>query len=1351
MQKQLVLSVLFLLFWFLAKTQPAQFFFGGAGNDHITQIRPLSDGNFMAVGSKEVGNIQRIWLLKIDQNGAMIWEKTFPQSSSTLDTYGYNLMVLSDGSIIVVGEERLNQILQASVGIVIKTDAEGNQIWLKKYNEMGAVFDVISIGNDLLLAGTQAAPVSSFSGFILSINEVGTILWTKPITVSDDCNVRKILPTNDGNYVLVGRANAIGAGFSGIFLRKITPLGITIWQKTKQTGWTEDDINPVSLYYNQPIGVELSPDGSIWISDQNYSGLNNDITLIHYDPLGNLIEQRNYGDPDKREVCYGLTLLPDGALLIVGESLDNSSTGLQIQGFAIKADSSSNEVWRRYYSSPDESQRFLSVISQSDYLLMVGMSNHASSNGQFDGWVLRTELDGNELPWAIEGQVLIDVNNNCQADTIDIVAKDWFLNVENTTTSSIITDNSGKFRIRTESGPTTLTALAPHPTDIWQFCANNITVNTGSNNPLAQITFLAQSADGGCPHTEVSITQPDLVRCSTSTYIVTVQNRGAGASGDLLLNIVTDPALTIESASEPYAQNGNSIEFEIPPMDMFEQKNITVKARLTCNVQIGATHAIDARLTPVECAIAWTGPRFALEGNCSGNEVVFSLKNEGSGGVNASSRYRVISDDLLYSDWTDVLLSEGSTPSVLSFPADGRTWRVELEQALGYPQASHPAVSIEGCGVGDNGLYAIAHRHAWRYDDGNPDVAAVLAPNTTGVPDRVVESSYGFGQYNFVSDTGWLEYTARVRNHLNEVLNKVEYRLAFSPTLDIRTFQVLSSNEPVDIELGNDYGIKATMDNIQIDTGAYAMLRFRILPFGDTPPDSSSLSLFTVDAKAYLNNQGPFSLKPGYFNLSKTYSVFEDAYSNYPREVLDFGGRSADLWRDAKQGPDSSVFIVGGSISYSARTNHDGLIIKANKYGQARWLNAVDPGDQGYNVFWGVEPLQDGGCIAVGNYSPPNATSIYLDAFSMQIVRFDSSGNIVWQKIMRPTGPQFGVWASGILTTIDGNFFIYGYSERVNNSVKQLYLKINQDGDIIWMHYQPNVQSAFMSYSAVLTDDGGFVIMGAIQGTPSIYLEKIDPNGNKLWTQLYNHTNTIELGGLAIMPDGGFLLSGTSYTLNAAGEARYLPIFIRFSSAGNFEWEKTQSIDNYRGAYSYDLIQAPDGGFFSVGEILLESQIIDYDILLIKLDESADLQWWRKFGTTNYERAYKVLSTSINQLLLCGHNAEFPPLYNRQALVVRTDANGNLFVNTNPEPVRSNRSVVVSPNPTYDRIHVSLQQVTASQPIQWQITDPRGIVHRTGSTVSDEFDINLGSVSGGMYFLTFPHQNIPAKRVVVVR
>lgn len=108
------------------------------GGDHGFTVRQTSDGGFIVVGitSSGAGN-DKVWLIKTDENGDIIWDNTFGNS---VQDRAYSVLETSDGGYILAGDTLR---LSSSDAMVIKTDSNGNEEWTKNFG---------GLGNDILVS-----------------------------------------------------------------------------------------------------------------------------------------------------------------------------------------------------------------------------------------------------------------------------------------------------------------------------------------------------------------------------------------------------------------------------------------------------------------------------------------------------------------------------------------------------------------------------------------------------------------------------------------------------------------------------------------------------------------------------------------------------------------------------------------------------------------------------------------------------------------------------------------------------------------------------------------------------------------------------------------------------------------------------------------------------------------------------------------------------------------------------------------------------------------------------------------------------------------------------------------------
>ena len=207
-----ILTLLFLLQTLFAFSQPGDFFYGDSGKDLIQQVVPAPDGNFFLLGSKQ-DSVNQIWLMKVTPEADVLWEKTY---ESPVNEYGHRLIVMADGSMMILGQQYFDGTTDIGVALAIKTDANGAQIW-KHFYTNSALYDAIPSGDNFLLVGWRGSSGSS-RGLVISINSEGIMQWNQSFIIATNAAVKRIFPTADGNFLMVGRANVLAAGYEGVFL-----------------------------------------------------------------------------------------------------------------------------------------------------------------------------------------------------------------------------------------------------------------------------------------------------------------------------------------------------------------------------------------------------------------------------------------------------------------------------------------------------------------------------------------------------------------------------------------------------------------------------------------------------------------------------------------------------------------------------------------------------------------------------------------------------------------------------------------------------------------------------------------------------------------------------------------------------------------------------------------------------------------------------------------------------------------------------------------------------------------------------------------------------------------------------
>ena len=146
---------------------------------------------------------------------------------------------------------------------------------------------------------------------------------------------------------------------------------------------------------------------------------------------------------------------------------------------------------------------------------------------------------------------------------------------------------------------------------------------------------------------------------------------------------------------------------------------------------------------------------------------------------------------------------------------------------------------------------------------------------------------------------------------------------------------------------------------------------------------------------------------------------------------------------------------------------------------------------------------------------------------------------------------------------------------------------------------------------------GGYIIAG--QATLSGHtnydglVEKFDANGNVLWNRTVGGAQDDYFYTVAATADGGCIAGGA---MNTNGFNTYVgdAWLVKIDGTGNIQWQKKYSDGSNPGRIT-KVIQTSDGGYAFVGDNPFTPGLADW--MIIKTDASGNIQWQKKFGTSN--------------------------------------------------------------------------------------------------------------------------------------
>ncbi|QMU28781.1 T9SS type A sorting domain-containing protein [Adhaeribacter radiodurans] len=491
--------------------------FGGNDRDELTALIPTADGGYLLGGrsrsgksgekSEESRGQNDYWIIKIDGNGQKIWDKTLGGNE-----YDYlsTLVALPDNSFLLGGSSSSGKNgdksepnrgtpnqngYPATDFWLVKIDAQGAKLWDKTFggsSSDGLTAIIATPDGGFLLGGSSASDENGDKSqdrrgvedyWVVRVSENGTKLWDKTfggITETyqlDNCEgsclreighsvLTTLLLTPDGGYLLGGYSNAdkgadktdsnLGYSIDNADLRdywevKIDSKGTKLWDKTYGGIAVEKSDNSTGYFItgNSVLrSMVAAPDGNYLLAGTSDSDKGRDKSegskcgeiieypaedggyytffpsaedywLVKIDGNGTKKWDKTYGSEDYDELATiiatpeGYVLAGSSAAYGIGGDKSEASRDTTFQYASgkrdywvikLKEELPSMVQWEKRYGGSGK-DNLTAIIKTSDGGYLSGgystseMSGDKSqaSQGKNDYWIVKSDKDGKKL------------------------------------------------------------------------------------------------------------------------------------------------------------------------------------------------------------------------------------------------------------------------------------------------------------------------------------------------------------------------------------------------------------------------------------------------------------------------------------------------------------------------------------------------------------------------------------------------------------------------------------------------------------------------------------------------------------------------------------------------------------------------------------------------------------------------------------------------------------------------------------------------------------------------------------------------------------------------------------------
>jgi hypothetical protein len=216
--------------------------YGGSSEDRATAVRQTGDGGYAIAGYTQCygAGYYDFYLIKTSSTGDTLWTRTYGGSGGE---FAYAMETTDDGGFALAG---LTNSFGAGFNdmYLVRTNGSGDTLWTRTYGGTGyEIANSVHQTDDggFILAGeTKISAAARSNFFLVKTDAQGNQLWTRTFGEGSDDRAWSVHPCRDGGYVVAGMTQSYGANWGDFFLGKVNQQGDSLWVCTYGgTNWDE--------------------------------------------------------------------------------------------------------------------------------------------------------------------------------------------------------------------------------------------------------------------------------------------------------------------------------------------------------------------------------------------------------------------------------------------------------------------------------------------------------------------------------------------------------------------------------------------------------------------------------------------------------------------------------------------------------------------------------------------------------------------------------------------------------------------------------------------------------------------------------------------------------------------------------------------------------------------------------------------------------------------------------------------------------------------------------------------------------------------------------------------------------
>jgi outer membrane protein assembly factor BamB len=305
---------------------------------------------------------------------------------------------------------------------------------------------------------------------------------------------------------------------------------------------------------------------------------------------------------------------------------------------------------------------------------------------------------------------------------------------------------------------------------------------------------------------------------------------------------------------------------------------------------------------------------------------------------------------------------------------------------------------------------------------------------------------------------------------------------------------------------------------------------------------------------------------------------------------------------------------------------------------ETTWLRTINHGTY-YEAAHAALATPDDGVLLAG-----------MSSADFWTLRLDGGGEVLWQSYLR--GAFVNV-ARSLVPVIPGDHVILaGYTSSYGMGGYDLWLVELDAGGVAVRQGTVGGSGDDFALSACNTSDGmmavtGSTTTGATTMSPDVLLIKLQTTGTLQWQAALGGSYTDEGRSIIETSDGSYVVAGMTGTAGLSSKA----LIVKLDRTGTVVWQKAFGSGTVQ-AEASDVVESADGNLVVAGFV---EELLDRQVLVMKLDGSGGVLWTRSIGTVAPEEGFALHACADGGVLVAGKIEE---TFDGSMLLFKMDADG---------------------------------------------------------------------------------------------